>query len=73
MKSWQGYTGHFVDELRGLKLCAFEKALIIALLGMCLISAADSYIGLNVGNSEQLQAAKMQAQQELMALRQNGR
>lgn len=67
MKSWFGYSEHFLTEMRGLKLSILEKILISSLVLMCLISAADSLTGQDIGSLEQLKMAKMQAQQELMA------
>ncbi len=69
MKSWFGYNGHFLKEIRSLRLSALEQTLIASLVLMCLISAASSLTGRNVGNPQQLKLAKLQAQQELMALR----
>ena len=71
MKSRLGYSNHFSTEMKRLKLSLLEKVIIFSLLAMCLISAVSSLTGRNVGNSEQLKMAKMQAQQELMALRMN--
>ncbi|MCE3235166.1 MAG: hypothetical protein K0Q50_1346 [Vampirovibrio sp.] len=69
MKSWFGYNGHFLQEIRSLRLSIIEQTLIACLVLMCLISAWSSLSGRDVGNTEQLKLAKQQAQQELMALR----
>lgn len=69
MKSWFGYNGHFFTELRSLRLSIIEQTLIACLVLMCLISAVSSMYGRDIGNTEQLKLAKLQAQQELMALR----
>jgi hypothetical protein len=69
MKSWFGYNHHFLKEVRSLRLSAFEQTLIVCLVLMCLISAVASLTGRNIGNSQQLKLVKLQAQQELMALR----
>lgn len=69
MKSCPGTSKNYVEEMRGLRLSTFEKVLLVSLFLMCLISAADSFSGRNVGDYEQLRMAKQQAQQELMALR----
>lgn len=71
MKSRFGYNGHFFAELRGLRLSLLEKTLLISLILMCVISAVDSLVGRELGNEDALRTAKMQAQQELMALRTN--
>lgn len=47
----------------------FEKAILLSLVLMCLISIVDAFSGRNVGNPEHLRMAKLQATQELMALR----
>jgi hypothetical protein len=69
MKSCQGYSGRFFEEMRNLRLSLLEKFLITSLVLMCLISAADSLMGRDLGNFEQVKMAKLQAQQEMMALR----
>jgi hypothetical protein len=71
MKSWLGYKGHFMHEVRTLRMTLLEKALIASLVLMCLVSAVSTMIRKDVGNYEQLKLAKQQAQQELMALRTN--
>jgi hypothetical protein len=71
MKTWLGYRGHFMNELSSLRLTILETTLISSLVIMCLISAISAMSGRDVGNSEQLKMAKLQAQQELMALRLN--
>jgi hypothetical protein len=60
---------NYIEEMRGLRLSILEKVLLTSLLLMCLISAVDSFMGRNIGDQEQLRAAKQQAKQELMALR----
>lgn len=69
MKSWQGYSYRFLGELFSLRLSILEAALLTALVLMCLVSAVESMAGRNIGNHEQIRMAKLQAQQELMALR----
>ncbi len=71
MKSWEGYIEHVLKELRQFRLPTIEIALLGALVLMCLISAIDSMTGRDVGNYEQLRTVKLQAQQEMMALRTN--
>ena len=71
MKSWFGYKGHFMTEVRNLRMTMLETTLIGALVLMCLISAISTMTRRDVGNYEQLRLAKQQAQQELMALRMN--
>ena len=71
MKSRFGYSDHFLSEVGKLKLSLLEKVLISSLVLMCLISAVSSLSGRDVGNSEQLKMAKLQAQEDLMALRMN--
>jgi hypothetical protein len=71
MKSWFGYKGHFMSEVRNLRMTVLETTLIGALVLMCLISAVSNLVRQDVGNYEQLKLAKQQAQQELMALRMN--
>jgi hypothetical protein len=71
MKSRLGYNGNFFQEMRGLRLSSLEKTVLLSLILMCLISAIDAFNGRDVGNQEQLHMAKLQAQQELMALRAN--
>lgn len=71
MKPRLGYNGHFFQEMLGLRLSLLEKTVLLSLILMCLISAVDSLVGRDVGNQEQLRMAKLQAQQELMALRAN--
>ena len=69
MKFSAGYEGRFLREARALRISLIEKAILLSLVLMCLISAVDALSGRNVGNPEQLRMAKVQAQQELMALR----
>jgi hypothetical protein len=69
MKFSAGYEGRFLREIRGLRISLLEKAILLSLILMCLISVLDTFSGRNVGNPEQLRMAKLQAQQELMALR----
>jgi hypothetical protein len=71
MKSRLGYSSHFMTEVRRLRLSLLEKVLISSLVLMCLISVFSSMSGRDIGNTEQLKMAKVQAQQDLMALRMN--
>lgn len=71
MKSRLGYSSHFMTEVRRLRLSLLEKVLISSLVMMCLISVFSSMSGRDIGNPEQLKMAKIQAQQDLMALRMN--
>ena len=52
-----------------VSISLLEKAILFSLVTMCLISAADALRGHDVGNRDQLRMARLQAQQELMALR----
>lgn len=69
MKSRLGYSGHFMTEVRRLRLSLLEKVLISSLVLMCLISVVSAMSGRDIGNTEQLKMAKIQAQQDLMAVR----
>jgi hypothetical protein len=69
MKFSAGYEGRFLREVCGLRIFLLEKAILLSLILMCLISVVDAFSGRDVGNPEQLRTAKLQAQQELMALR----
>jgi hypothetical protein len=69
MKSRFGYSSRLLAEMRHLHLSLLEKVLIASLLLVCLISSISSMYGRDIGNSKQLQLAKIQAQQDLMALR----
>ncbi len=69
MKSRLGYSSHFLTEVRKLKLSLLEKVLLSSLLLMCLISVLSAMSGRDIGSTEQLKMAKLQAQQDLMALR----
>ena len=71
MKSRLGYSSHFLTEVRKLKLSLLEKVLLSSLLLMCLISVLSAMSGRDIGSTEQLKMAKLQAQQDLMALRTN--
>ena len=71
MKSRLGYSSHFLTEVRKLKLSLLEKVLLSSLLLMCLISVLSAMSGRDIGSTEQLKMAKLQAQQALMALRTN--
>jgi hypothetical protein len=71
MKSRFGYDGHFFQQLRGLQMSSLEKTILISLILMCVMSAVDAFNGRLSGNHQQLRMAKLQAQQELMALRAN--
>lgn len=63
------YSGHFMREMKSLRLSGFERALLIALVAMCLISALTSLSGRDIGDAGQLKIVKQAAQQELMAQR----
>jgi len=63
------YSSRFLAEIRQLNLSLLEKVLIASLLLVCLISSISSLTGRNIGNTRELQMAKLQAQQDLMALR----
>lgn len=69
MKSWSGYWDHFQDKFRSLTLSIPELVLLVSLLLMCAVSGYSSLSGRDVGQVEALKMAKMQPQQELMALR----
>lgn len=69
MKSLFGYSNNFWTEVRQLRLSLIEKVLIVSLLLVCLISTISTMNGRNIGNAHELQLAKQQAQQDLMALR----
>jgi hypothetical protein len=60
---------HLSRKVLGLDLTAFETALFAALLIMCAIIVVDNLSGRDVGSYEQVKLAKLQAEQELMALR----
>jgi hypothetical protein len=71
MKSWLGYSNHFFQEMRTVRFSLFEMALVASLALMCLFSALDTLSNHDSGNLKQLKMAKLQAQQELMALNPN--
>jgi len=71
MKSWLGYGGDYFKQMSGLRLSALEQVLLASLVLLCLISVIDSMTGRDIGNTRQLELARQQAQQELMAIRLN--
>lgn len=60
---------HFTLKVPGLNLTAFEATLFASLLIMCAIIVVDNLSGRDVGSYEQVKMAKLQAEQDLMALR----
>jgi hypothetical protein len=69
MKSLRDYGNHFLDEILAFKISTLEITLITALALMCLMSAIEYNLKGEVPGIQQLQVARQQAQQELMAFR----
>lgn len=69
MKSLRDYSNHFLDELLDTRISWLEMALILSLSLMCVMSAIECTLGRDVGSMDQIRMAKIQGQQEWMALR----
>jgi hypothetical protein len=66
-ESQQGYRG--LRSYRRLQFSLFEQVLVGAMLLVLLVAGVEALDGQHVGKSDALAIAKLQGQQELMALK----
>lgn len=69
MKSLKGYGNHFLDALIENRMPLTELAIMVSFIVMCLILVVDNNMGGELSGRHELDIARQQAHQELMALR----
>lgn len=71
MKMMKGYSRRFVEQINNTHYSMVEKALYISVVAMLVINSAFVFYGRDVGSAADIRMAKLQAEQELMALQQH--
>lgn len=67
MNPWAVYRKRFIRSFIGADLSWVEKTVLTTIIVMLSISVYDALQGHNIGGTERVHLAKVQAQQDLMA------
>jgi hypothetical protein len=69
MKSWRSYRKRLLANWSCPDLTLMEKTLVLVVLSMLVINSISLLNTAEVGSLDQIRLAKLQAEQELMALK----